>query len=323
MVEEPPYLFRSYDHHPTIPERGKQKNALELNPGYSQRIPIWQVARATSAAPTYFDSITIDNRKFGDGGFGSNNPAQWMYWEVCQMNGNEKSFIGMLISIGTGQSPVSRFSKGGLRKFVKYLKAAKQLAADAELDHKEMLRETNEGEAPPYHRFNVPYNQGPRQETPSGHVAENTLNGDTTRLEEGALYTKFRETVKRRKIKPLGKMALDEWKAPSRLSRRKCNTTLRDIRIATEAYLADQEVQRELELVARKLVQNRRQRSGTEHWDLFSTGIQFRCMHKGCHSAKGHKMRPHSNSLKSHLRKTHSVKEEDLDDFVRRGRVHY
>ena len=70
MDLEAPYLFRSYDHHPHVPKEGEARSWVERNPGYSQRIPIWQVARATSAAPTYFDSITIENRKYGDGGFG-------------------------------------------------------------------------------------------------------------------------------------------------------------------------------------------------------------------------------------------------------------
>jgi len=37
---------------------------------------IWQVARATSAAPTYFQPIEIDDVLYGDGGTGWNNPVK-------------------------------------------------------------------------------------------------------------------------------------------------------------------------------------------------------------------------------------------------------
>lgn len=36
---------------------------------------IWEVARATSAAPVYFPRFTKDGREFVDGGLGWNNPS--------------------------------------------------------------------------------------------------------------------------------------------------------------------------------------------------------------------------------------------------------
>ena len=75
-----PYMFRSYDHFGSEPP-----SYNERNPGVAHSIPIWEVARATTAAPTYFEPIKISNRKFGDGGFGTNNPAEEMFWEVVHM----------------------------------------------------------------------------------------------------------------------------------------------------------------------------------------------------------------------------------------------
>ena len=37
---------------------------------------IWEAARATSAAPTFFKPIVIDDVLYGDGGTGWNNPTE-------------------------------------------------------------------------------------------------------------------------------------------------------------------------------------------------------------------------------------------------------
>jgi hypothetical protein len=43
-----PYIFRSYDHHAE-----PAPNGMVQNPGGASNVPIWQVARATTAAPGY------------------------------------------------------------------------------------------------------------------------------------------------------------------------------------------------------------------------------------------------------------------------------
>jgi hypothetical protein len=220
-------------------ESGETPNILERNPGYAHRIPIWQVARATSAAPTYFNDITIDDHKFLDGGFGTNNPAEEIYREVCLMNGNNKSSVGLLVSIGTGQSKVSRFATatGSLSKYFTFFKAVKRMATNGENVHLRMQNDnlpTTGGSPRRYYRFNVPYTREKQAET-----------GGT-------------EPSRPLKTKPLGEMALDEGKAESKVFKRNCNTTLRDIKTATEAYLSLPNVQADLEKVARILVTARR-----------------------------------------------------------------
>lgn len=145
-----PYLFRSYDHWGSEPPE-----PMELNPGTAHSIPIWQVARATTAAPMYFDTIKISNRKFGDGGFGTNNPALRMFFEVCQMNGNDPKCIKLLLSIGTGEVPVSRFEKGVFRKYLQYINAARKLASDSADTHNTMDGIKQHWDVP-YYRFDVP-----------------------------------------------------------------------------------------------------------------------------------------------------------------------
>ncbi|KAI1826668.1 acyl transferase/acyl hydrolase/lysophospholipase [Xylaria intraflava] len=76
---------------------------------------IWQVARATSAATTFFKSIKLgrDNVEFIDAGFGYNNPCEVLIEEARQQFPNHGAL--RVLSIGTGQGSVveikdSRFS---------------------------------------------------------------------------------------------------------------------------------------------------------------------------------------------------------------------
>jgi len=70
------------------------------------------VARATSAAPTYFSAATIKNKNgdekiFVDGGLTLNNPTE-IALEKARKNGAKKFFI---ISLGTGEAPRENLAK--------------------------------------------------------------------------------------------------------------------------------------------------------------------------------------------------------------------
>jgi hypothetical protein len=93
------YVFRTYDHPHPSPLAPKSKRTPHLNPGNATAEEIWKVARATSAAPKYFDPITFGERTFRDGAIGANNPAEVAFGEVLQMHRYSPK---MLISIGTG-----------------------------------------------------------------------------------------------------------------------------------------------------------------------------------------------------------------------------
>lgn len=57
---------------------GVVKSRSYINPDDPGRVGdwyIWQAARATSAAPHYFDSVKIDGVSYVDGGLGYNNPS--------------------------------------------------------------------------------------------------------------------------------------------------------------------------------------------------------------------------------------------------------
>ena len=140
---EKPYLFRTYKNlHKSKDVNGK---ALDRNPDLAHDIPIWQVARATSAAPTYFKAAKIDDLEYLDGGFGSNNPSIEICDEVRTMNNKAKSCVGVVLSIGTGKN--NKVSRWGKKKawlpgsqYINYLNFAKAWATQSETQHIEMIK---------------------------------------------------------------------------------------------------------------------------------------------------------------------------------------
>jgi hypothetical protein len=114
---------------------------------------IWKVARATSAAPTYFDSIKIDGVMHLDGGFGGhNNPTKLAYDEIRSTS----SLPPFIVSIGTGMdNKVNYHSRKSLfRKIKTYLNPSDELSRDSELVHWEMKKLSSAAKFS-YFRFNV------------------------------------------------------------------------------------------------------------------------------------------------------------------------
>jgi len=70
---------------------------------------IWEAARATSAAPTFFEPITIDGEIYSDGGIGWNNPSVEAIAEANQVW--PKRRIGCLVSLGTGLESAMQFGE--------------------------------------------------------------------------------------------------------------------------------------------------------------------------------------------------------------------
>ena len=71
---------------------------------------IWQAARATTAAPTFFKPIDIGNETIVDAGLGCNNPTDYVLKEALAVYGQEAE-LSCLISIGTGHPGVIGLSK--------------------------------------------------------------------------------------------------------------------------------------------------------------------------------------------------------------------
>jgi hypothetical protein len=236
-----PYLFRTYDH-----LKSANTTRLELNPGPASSIPIWQVARATTAAPTYFEPMKIGDEKFIDGGFGiqANNPSWYAFVEVSQMHGNNEKAIALTCSIGTGiPKKITAFPKtnslfGKYKTLVRYTVAT---ASDSEMTHNIMLQHTSQIGVG-YERFNI----------------------------EGGI----------------GNIDLGEWKIKKlKNPKRIVNVTLAAIEQATNAYLQQADVRRRLTKVAETLVKRRKERSGHAEWNIVATGHRYHCTIDRCVSS--------------------------------------
>lgn len=150
---EKPYLFRTYKN--LHKSKDSEERKLDRNPDLAHDIPIWQVARATSAAPTYFKPPIIDGLEYVDGGFGANNPCAEIYEEVRRMNNNSKRCASIILSIGTGKNNEARRFKGtGFQRYLNYLNFARKWASDSEQTHLAMLKAKSEVHFQ-YFRLNV------------------------------------------------------------------------------------------------------------------------------------------------------------------------
>jgi predicted acylesterase/phospholipase RssA len=138
-----PVLFRTYDttNHPVMDCK------------------IWQAARATSAAPTFFKQIQIGppgiEEAFVDGGMGHNNPIAALLLEAQVMFPDHQ--IACIISLGTGQPHTITIPKPSLLKRifpVDILEAIKGIATDCEKQH-QLFAHHFDPVPHVYFRFNV------------------------------------------------------------------------------------------------------------------------------------------------------------------------
>ena len=134
-----PVLFRSYQSQET-----------------HSSCKIWEAARATSAAPTFFKHIEIGNKQpFIDGGLGCNNPSKLLLKEAKVVFPTHQ--IGCFISIGTGQPEVISIRTSGFFPQIvptNVINALKAISTDCEATHEEMS--LHFGDSPNiYFRINV------------------------------------------------------------------------------------------------------------------------------------------------------------------------
>ncbi|UQC77423.1 uncharacterized protein CLUP02_02891 [Colletotrichum lupini] len=133
--------------------------------------PIWQVARATSAATTFFKPIRVgrDGVEFVDAGFGYNNPSEVLIEEARRQFPSHPQI--RVLSIGTGLGDV--VSIGSTRMGI--IRALKSMATSSK---KVAARLENQyGESAEYFRFNVA--QGLQDVTLSDWENSSTISAHT------------------------------------------------------------------------------------------------------------------------------------------------
>ncbi|KAF2708020.1 phospholipase, patatin family protein [Pleomassaria siparia CBS 279.74] len=122
---------------------------------------VWQAARATSAASSFFDAITVQlgsySEVYTDGGTGANNPINvlWHEAEEAFLESQEKlkDNVDCLISIGTGHPAIAPF--GTTLKEV--AKSVVVISTETENTAKDFRRNRTEDlvKSARYFRFNV------------------------------------------------------------------------------------------------------------------------------------------------------------------------
>ncbi|KAI3322944.1 hypothetical protein HD806DRAFT_545036 [Xylariaceae sp. AK1471] len=118
----------------------------------AQDCSIWEAARATSAAATFFDPITIGQQSYVDGATGFNNPVEIVVEEARNIWPDALSRIQSIVSIGTGVPEPNNFGDG-LKGILLTLKA---IATETEQTHLRFLKNHEDlGLKGRYFRFNV------------------------------------------------------------------------------------------------------------------------------------------------------------------------
>jgi len=115
---------------------------------------IWQAARATSAAPTFFPAITFGNppSEYVDGALVHNNPIRLLMRETSSVWGSDVKF-SCVLSVGTGTPQTRKLGSMGHQVLLACAKLAthsENIARNFKADNMDGLVKENV-----YFRFNV------------------------------------------------------------------------------------------------------------------------------------------------------------------------
>lgn len=133
------------------------------------RCTIWEAARATSAAPTFFPPVRFSAHtggEFIDAGVGCNNPTKILIKEAksyYRLKGFPAARPTCLVSIGTGQKDLIQLTKAASafwfkdRTGLSIAPVLAEIVTDCENTHDEVTLSCLEDNAADiYYRFNVP-----------------------------------------------------------------------------------------------------------------------------------------------------------------------
>jgi hypothetical protein len=238
-------VFRTYTHPRNTEFSGENTSTAK----------IWEVARATSAAPRYFTPQKIEGNDFMDGGIGFNNPSQVISSEIQAIHGKEPCLV---LSIGTGTkidnsgSPRrgnERLRECNVKKRKWLFKHARNMFTLAARVLPECVANTDE----PHKNLEVKAQEAKRT---------------------GQKFKYFRLDV--RDLASL--VALDEWIPETGDDSLDKMETLRYLEQKTNAFFDnDADAAAKLQECAKELVRVRRLRAETERWERFATHTRYKC----------------------------------------------
>lgn len=133
---------------------------IRESPDLYQSTRIWEAARATSAASSFFDPIAIGplKQEFLDGGTGANNPIRQLWNEASDVFCDSSGFklaqnICTIVSIGTGVPDLKEFGNDHLAISKTLLDMSTETQTTATEFHRPHSDLDDEMK---YYRFNVP-----------------------------------------------------------------------------------------------------------------------------------------------------------------------
>ena len=241
-----PYLFRTYDKFPT-------RHRFGGNLVLAHDIPVLQVARATTASPTYFEPAIIDESQYVSGSFGLKNPCKEICDDISNMTG---STVDIILSIGTEEH-----RNNSAYSFLETRPGYNRLGVDAlgqmKIDEWQSGGPVRKhiGSSIRRHRSKeTATTLGQRPQTMIAHPDQSSV-----------------PNIKNAKIN------IAEWFRPR-------NVTVESIRKQTRDYLAREDVQSAISKIAKYLVEKRRHRvdSDLERWQRFCYEKWYQCKVPGC-----------------------------------------
>lgn len=262
-------VFRSHSHDNT--DLTRQYPHFRLQPASNARL--WEIGRATIATPSLFAPMQMEGQTIFDGTIGEfKNPAKRAYSEVKDAYPRHEPC--MIISIGTGEVENSELSVAALKAMTsrpdttKAMQNLFNLAGDPQRTHRSLERAIEGINKEREHDERVLYHRF--------NIPANILSDASS----------------------LSGLDLFEWRGHD-------GSETRD-RISREflAYLSVDGVADKLDNCARKLLEIRRRRQQTVHWDYFTLSTSYHCPYANC---AGFRPTCYRIDLRSHLQREHAI----------------
>ncbi|KAI0161746.1 FabD/lysophospholipase-like protein [Hypoxylon sp. FL1284] len=240
------YIWRTYDHES---DELEEANEIDIdgirltgyvNPSPAHTAPIWQIARATSAAPTYFEPIQIGDEEHADGAAIENNPS---LLAVKEIHRKHRRAPQLFLSIGCGLVPRTQGARRNGDK-------REEVDTRGRFDWVRSV-------------FTMTHRLGKYILDP-----ERTKRGWEEECETIHVPHRCRLNVEGE----LSSVRLNEW-LPSDSGLE----TIRKIRRETEKYLERQDIKDHISRMATILVDIRRERSRTVRWESFALDAFYYC----------------------------------------------